>query len=231
MPVERYFLPSSFKKDKEEKIEGKEFHHLAHVTRIRKGENIELVNGCGQCATAQVISLERNYCHVNILNIITEEPSVHSIIIAQALPRLNRLTTIVEKGTELGMTELWLFPGVRSEKKNVSEQLYQRLQQVAVGALKQCGRLYLPKICIMQPLQNWEKPEIPCFFGDPLSEPLKKIENKKLCFFIGPEGGFSDGEVNIFKSWNSQGVKLHHNILRTDTAPLVALSIIHQILL
>ncbi len=88
--------------------------------RIQEGEIIELVNGRNELAQAKLIEIEKKRARAEIVSVVKTEPS-RPIILCQALPRPNRLDTIIEKGTELGMTELRLFPGERSEKKNLSE--------------------------------------------------------------------------------------------------------------
>ena len=182
----------------------------------------------GQLAEARVISIDRNKGVLEILDLKIEKPQKTKVVIAQAIPKTNRLNTIIEKGTELGMTEIWLFPAVYSEKKQFSEK---RLKTISISALKQCGRLYLPKIMLKPPLQQWKKERYTYFFGDvnPSAPPFMEVlSGTNICFLVGPESGFSEKEVEIMRSWGAVGVKLHENILRTDTASLVALSLIYH---
>ena len=223
MPHNRFFVETPFHPHQEIDLQ-EEGRHLK-VMRIREGDTIELVNGQNQLAHATLSGPKQ----AKIVSVEEKKPPF-PVILCQAIPRQNRLDTIVEKGTELGMTELWLFPGKRSEKKGVQ---LPRLKQITIAAMKQCGRLDLPKIIVMPPLHEWEPLNHPAYFGD-LSEEappfLSAIEKKEaLAFFVGPEAGFTPEEVEDLKRIGAQGVKLHPWILRTDTAPLVALSLIAQI--
>jgi 16S rRNA (uracil1498-N3)-methyltransferase len=220
MPHDRFFVDSPF--HAQQCLELREEAKHLKVMRIRPGEVIELVNGRNQLARARLVNPQL----VEILS-IEGRPSPFPVILCQAIPRLNRFDTIVEKGTELGMTELWLFPGALSEKKNVP---LERAKKIAISAMKQCGRLDLPGIKLKPPIFQWDALPYPAYFGDisetapPFLSVLQKDEG--ICFIVGPEAGFTPEEENHLKNIGAQGVKLHPWILRTDTAPLAALSLI-----
>jgi len=113
----------------------------------------------------------------------------------------------------------------RSEKKDLSPAQLHRLETMTINALKQCGRLYLPKIIIHPLLKNWQRPVGSLFFGDPSSQiPLQGPFEQTVTFFIGPEKGFSTEEIEQLLQFKAQGISLHENILRAETAPLTALS-------
>lgn len=238
MPIHRFFYEKGAL-DALSKIEldGSEFHHLVHVTRTKEGESIELVDGKGCLAQATVIKKDKSIAILKINHYQKVSPPPFSLILLQALPRLNRLEMIVEKGTELGMTELWLFPGKFSETTQLKETQIKRLEKITIAALKQCGRLYLPKITSIPSLQQWDSTSFPLFFGD-LSENqsllrawMKVSPQKGAILCIGPESGFHAEELAKFRSLGGKGVKLHSNTLRTDTAPIAALAIVGQMLL
>ena len=88
------------------------------MIRARKGDKVELVNGRGALAQAVVTTLEKEKAPLQIES-TTEKPRGAEIILAQALPRFSHLDWIIEKGTELGASLFWLFPGVLSEKKTL----------------------------------------------------------------------------------------------------------------
>lgn len=231
MPHARYYTPHPLRHGDFVTLTPEEEKHLLKVMRTQIGDLVELVDGKGSLAKAVLISSHK----LKIEEIYFEKPLETQLIVAQALPKASRLDFIVEKGTELGMSELWLFPGERSEKKEVSETLLHRLESIVISSLKQCGRLYLPKILIKPSLKLWKAPlQYPSFFGDvdPTAPPLLKAWDKdSLIFFIGPESGFSHNEDKLLKEFHSKGVKLHNQILRTDTASLCFLSIANHALL
>lgn len=230
MPAERYFISDNFLPDTEITLEGQEFHHLAHVMRTRAGEIIELVNGKGQLATAIIVALEKKRAIIQLQNVHSVPPPTSSLVLVQAIPRFPRLEFILEKGTELGMTEIWLFPGLRSEKDSFSHNQSERMHTILVAAMKQCGRLDLPKLSIYPLLKKWDAFPSHSYYGDVTPEAPKLIHEKKsgnLYFFNGPESGFDPLEIEILKKHNVLGVSLHKNILRTDTAAIAALSILN----
>jgi 16S rRNA (uracil1498-N3)-methyltransferase len=234
MPAERFYFPGDFSLQTKIEFFDQEFHHLAHVMRGKLGDQIEIVNGNGFLGQAIITSLTKKNASLEIIEIHSENKPSHNIILAQAMPKLNRLDFIVEKGTELGMSELWLFPGHRSERKALTASLIERMKSVSIAAMKQCGRLFLPAIELKPSLEKWPVLTDSIFFGDisPEAPSLLKVwkECENLIFFTGPESGFSQQEESLIKQWGGTGVKLHSNILRTDTASLAALSIIQQLI-
>lgn len=235
MPAERYFFDSSFIAGKKCELADAEFHHLVHVMRSQMGDHIELVNGRGTLAKARIENIGKKIALLNIDSIIQQELQPCRIILAQALPKPNRLDFILEKGTELGVDSFWLFPGNNSIKKEFFPHQVERCRQLTIAAMKQCGRLFLPSIKIKPPLEKWNPLEeaVP-YFGNtepeaPLFEtfaPSIRQSNRPILFITGPESGFHEKEMAALKKLSAQGVKLHKNILRTDTASLAALSLI-----
>lgn len=235
MPAERYFIKHLLKPQESFIINGSEFHHLAKVMRTREGEEVELVNGQGELAKATVQKLTKDSATVLISQSIHEEPSSTKVILAQAIPKPNRLEFILEKGTELGVDEFWLFPGQYSVKSDFSFNQLERMQTLVISAMKQCGRLFLPRLEIKPPIDKWPSFLSSAFFGDVEKEaPL--FSNawhqaplvSPIIFITGPESGFSDKEVGLLRSKSAIGVKLHHNILRADTASLAAVSLMQH---
>jgi 16S rRNA (uracil1498-N3)-methyltransferase len=234
MPAERYFHENLPPSGNSLLLEEHEFHHLANVMRQEIGEEVELVNGRGLLARARIDRIEKKRAVLTVLEMLYTLPPSFSIILAQAIPRLQRLEFIVEKGTELGMSELQLFPASLSEKKTLSDHQMTRLRAIMIAAMKQCGRLYLPQIVIKPSIAEWGKPELPAYFGDfhPTSPLFEKAWEQHpasangILFVIGPESGFNDHEINLLRQLGIQGVKLHHNVLRTETAALAALALI-----
>lgn len=237
MPAERYYYPEILEVNQTINLKDQEYHHLINVMRTRLGDEIEVVNGKGQLAHGILDSLGKKNAILFLKSVYTAERETKRIILAQGIPRQNRLEFIIEKGTELGMTEIWLFPAVKSEKKDFSENQLERLHGLAISAMKQCGRLYLPKIVVMPPLKQWENfEELSIFYGDTnpdatpfvsLWKTLKPTDNALFC--IGPESGFPEEEIATLHKFKAYGVKLHPHILRTDTAAISALALLtHQ---
>lgn len=232
MPTERYYLPCPLNLQDTVCLIETEHHHFVHVMRGKVGDEIELINGLGVLSRGVIQSIEKKKTQIEIFDRQVFPAPQKNMTLLQALPRANRLDTIVEKGTELGMTALWLFPGERSERKELAENQLDRLKAVAVAAMKQSGQLFIPDICSKPRLAKWQPPPLKIFYGDLsieaeiFQDSWQKNRSDHIGFFIGPESGFSPDEIAIFKGWDCIGVKLHPNILRTDTAAITAMSLI-----
>jgi 16S rRNA (uracil1498-N3)-methyltransferase len=233
MPVERFYLDQPLAYQALVKLEGTEFHHLAHVMRAKSGDEIELVDGHGNLAHVIVQQLTKHHALLKIEKVLHQPPRLYQLILAQALPKPNRLDFILEKGTELGVDTFWLFPGEKSIKKEFFPQQLERAQALTIAAMKQCGRLTLPNIVIYPPIKQWKELPPTSFFGDvvagaPLFSSFKhQIDQQSTSLFItGPESGLSEAEVQYLKNLGTQGVKLHPHILRTDTASIMAISLL-----
>ncbi len=235
MPHERFFVEQTLIPKETVYLQDTEFHHLCHVMRARIGDHVELVNGKNQLAKATLSNLAKHHADLTISSVINENIPKPQVILAQAIPRFNRLEYILEKATELDATEFWLFPGLLSEKDEFSENQLKRMSQLTISAMKQCGRLDLPPLSLKPPLLQWKPIEGRLLFGDTSADApaLAKIDFSpampSTIFFIGPEKGFDSKETFFLKNFlSAQGVRLHRNILRVDTAPLTALSIFSQ---
>jgi 16S rRNA (uracil1498-N3)-methyltransferase len=237
MPAERYFIDELLQSHEIKILRGTEFHHLVHVMRTRKGEQVELVNGQGLLARTIVKEIRKDQALLLIEQIEQEPPPSIQVILAQAIPKLNRLDFILEKGTELGVHAFWLFPGQQSVKKDFQGKQLERLKAITIAAMKQCGRLYLPDLQFKPPLANWQPLQGTLFFGDVdpaaplLGETWRQAcLNSPIIFFTGPESGFTLEEIKWLKQMGAQGTKLHDLILRTDTASIAALSVIQHLI-
>lgn len=220
MPVERFYLDTQFQE--RVTLEGSEFHHLAHVMRVRIGEKIELVNGRGALAQAQVHALTKHSAILEILSM--EQTPIHPSGVSLAIPLMRpaKLELIIEKCTELGADAFYLYPAHHSEKEDLSPNQLERLHHIAISAMKQCGRLDLPLIQLLNRFDDLFTLPLAYLFGDTQPNAKPMPSRKNVLFISGPEKGFSDKESKLLQQ-KGEGVSLHKNILRAETAPLAAL--------
>lgn len=219
MPAERFFIDAELKGTLF--LEGTELHHLAHVMRVREGEMVELVNGRGDLAKGKVLRIEKRNASLEVIEMERQEIPFSRVHLAIPFMRMGKLEWVIEKGTELGADAFWLYSADHSEKGEFSEHQQERLKHIAISAMKQCGRLDLPKIQIV-PFQELFKYQLTILFGDVRSSvPFPALSNSPVLFITGPEKGFSSKELSQLDQ-KGKGVSLHKNILRAETAPLVA---------
>lgn len=238
MPHDRFYINVALTPSSEIVLTDEEAHHL-YVMRPQVDDVVELVNGKGELASARIKHLHKKEIQLSVQSCLHQDAPAFSFIIAQGIPRMARLETILEKGTELGMTELWLFPGDRSEKTIFNETQKERLKKILIASMKQCGTLFLPELKWLPPLSKWQPIDYPLFFGafheniPSFFTAWKQIAPQKgALFVVGPESGLTEKEEHALKTLRGKGVSLHANILRTDTAPLAALTLMshfHQI--
>lgn len=226
MPQERFYLNQPLIPHTTVSLADTEFHHLVNVSRCRPGDSIELTNGMGQLAEATIDALEKKQATLTLHTVNTSLPPTRKIILAQAYPRANRLDAILEKVTELGATDIWLFAGENSERKEASPA---RIESILISAMKQSGTPFLPKCIQAPPIKHWDS--LPCAtvygdFAEGAPHLLTQIPAASCMVVIGPESGLTENEEKKLKSLGAQGVSLHGNILRTDTAAIIAVAFI-----
>ena len=236
MPHNRYYYNTpAFSLGTTLSLEHEEAHHLIRVMRARPKDQVELMNGLGELALCTVERIEKEQGFLRINSVHQEPRPTLSVIVALSLLRLNALEWALEKATELGATHFWLFPAARSEKKELSLHQQARLRTIILSACKQCGRLYIPEIIFKQELSslnlNKETAGMIPLVCDPQAPSIEALmldtSSQPLILFIGPEGGFTKEETEMFKKvQHTHFIRLHPYILRAETAPLAALSIL-----
>lgn len=205
-----------------------ESKHIVKVLRLEAGEIIYLVDGKGGFYNAQIINANPKKCVVKIIKTENEFGLKNYEINIAIAPTKNidRFEWFLEKATEIGINNVTPIKCRYSERKEIKTE---RLEKVIISAMKQSIKAYLPKI------------EELCNFKDLVSRPFdgqkfiahceesnktqlsKLIErNKKYLILIGPEGDFSNEEINLALNNGFLPVSLGNNRLRTETAGVVA---------
>ncbi len=220
MPHDRFYIDAPL--EKEALLEGEEFSHLTRVMRKKEGDMVELVNGKNVLATGTIKMIGKKQTSITVERLETIPPTLPPLTLVQALPKLAHLELILQKGTELGVSTFALYPSARSEKKELSKNQKERLHRILINAMKQCGRLDLPKL-------TWGFPSIKgdAYFGDLRSSapPLSSVAKLPATLIIGPEAGFTAEEVAHLDTL-AKGVRLGPYTLRTETAALSGVAIL-----
>lgn len=224
--IDRFYFPDAFEKNIQ--LTGSEFHHLS-VMRIRVGEEIELIDGQGHLAKALLESIDKKTAKLHLMVVEKHPKPAPQIVLGLPLIKIDRLEWAIEKGCELGADAFYLFAADYSEKKQLSEHQLDRLEQICISSMKQCGRLYLPKIHWCASIEKVCDEKWTIIFGDTRSSApwIARVRSPSL-FISGPEKGFSLKELEFLQNIG-RGARLHQNILRAETAPLVALSLLSRI--
>jgi len=199
-----------------------ESKHCIRVLRKKVGDSIELLNGKGTQLLCRITVDNPKKCSVEIIEVIEHHPESKTIHIAMAPTKnMDRVEWFLEKATELGLTHLTFLKCSNNERNSIN---LERLHKIAIAAMKQSKRYFLPEITDMQPFSNFIQAHPNGFIGHCYAgEKLRMKEMQNVApFLIGPEGDFSEMEVDLAKKNGYKAVHLSDNRLRTETAALTA---------
>ena len=211
-------------------------HYLSRVLRLTVGAAVQLFDGSGQEYIGELTSVSKKAVQVELRECLDGLPeSALQIHLGQGLSRGERMDWAIQKATELGVAEITPLFTERCEVRLNDERMQKRLehwQQIAISACEQCGRSKVPVIYAPQSVKDWQatvQADLKLVLH-PVAQPLTEHTTPStLAFLIGPEGGLSDAEVAQAAEYGFQPARLGPRVLRTETAPIVALSVAQQL--
>lgn len=219
------------------RLNEKTSHHLAHVLRLRAGDSLTLFDGNGGEHMAVIKSIDKKGVTVQLKafnsRIVESTLKLHLL---QSLLRCDKMDLIIQKAVELGVSKITPILAERCNVKWHSKREKSRLthwQSIMIAACEQSKRLCIPELSPVQSLKEWSVRNTLAgekFVLSPhASQTLKRkqIVNAQLpiTILIGPEGGFSDQEMNMLLEGKFQPLYMGPRILRTETAAIAAMTI------
>ena len=205
--------------------------HISRSFRKNIGDSIRVTNGLGCLCNAEIIERGKKI-KVKIKSIEKfEAPNLSIHIAISPLKNISRFEWFVEKATELGISQITPVVCEHSEKKKVNTE---RLERILISSLKQSNQFFKPKINSINTFENFilnsEDQLLMANLktSNKLSEKLFTKPN--ICLMIGPEGGFSDSEIDLAKKQDIKEVTLGNSRLRSETAAIYGMSIIRSII-
>ncbi|MEX2172607.1 MAG: RsmE family RNA methyltransferase [Pirellulales bacterium] len=217
-------------------LEGDEAHHLLHVMRAGPGARVVLFDGSGWEFDAEVKSCQRRTVELDVLSRreVNRELS-HRLVMGVALPKGDRQKWLVEKLTELGVTELVPLNTERSVAQPGGAAI-ERLARTVIEASKQCGRNRLMQISRARTFADFVNSattggSVQRIIAHPTGRILTELVHRggqDIVCTVGPEGGFTDAEHDtaLVEGW--EAVSLGPRILRIETAAIaLAASLAH----
>jgi 16S rRNA (uracil1498-N3)-methyltransferase len=235
----RFYVPQPRIEKGMLRIEGDEVKHIRKVLRLKAGDEIVVFDGLGKEYEGTIFEENPSSVMIKIENIFSsKKDSSLEVTLAQSLLKGEKMDTLIQKATELGVKEIIPFFSSRSVpllEKSKRLKRHHRWERIAIAASKQCGRGVVPKIESLRDYSEmlqiaspdalrfilWEKE------GIRLKELLERSKEKmKIFFIIGPEGGFGQEEVGEAKKAGFIPVTLGRRILRAETSSLCLLSIL-----
>lgn len=239
----RFFVTNEQISGGEITLLGADAHHIARSLRMAVGDEITVLDTAGREYTCAITAfLDDTAVRATVLSVKKQdcEPPLF-ITLYQALPKGDKLDTVIQKAVECGVSRIVPFESERCivrAKPEAEDKKCQRRQRIADEAAKQCGRGILPEVartCAFLDVINAAKDEdavLFCFEGEgttPIGKLLTALDlsaTRRIALVVGSEGGFSLGEAKAAADAGFLMTGLGKRILRTETAPLFALSCI-----
>lgn len=218
-------------------ITGPDAAHIVRSLRMRAGETLTLCDRDGEDYLCEitVVSPEKVALRVLEHSPCRNEPSC-KITLFQALPKGDKMEWIVQKAVELGVYEIVPVQSARCVSRpdsRAAARKVERWQKIAEEAAKQCERGIIPRVGELIPFpdavrlaEGMQKRIVFYEGGGEDVGTLVDAEDKSAAVFIGPEGGFEEDEVGAVLKAGGSAATLGPRILRAETAPLAALSVL-----
>ena len=211
---------------------GSEMNHITRVLRHKPGDVIHITNGMGTLFVVKIENLLKDRMNVSILSKKHfDRPEFCKITLAMPLLKArDRMEFAIEKAVEIGVGRILLFQSDRTEKHKVRDD---RTRGIVEAAMKQSLQVYLPEFEICTSLEavmeQTDGSNIYVAHEKESQTIVGSIEQsiKPTTIIVGPEGGFTDREIQMFQERHSKIVSLGTNRLRSETASIVFLTTVH----
>ena len=229
----KFFVTQDKISDNQIIIDSEDVTHISRVLRLEKGDNVTVCDGQGTDYDAQIDTIEPKKILLNIVSRQKSEtePNI-KVTLFQALPKASKMEYIIQKTTELGISEIVPVKlsrcVVKIDNKKDEKKKIDRWQKIAESAAKQSGRGIVPTVSEFMTINEVieKSKEFDLFFVPYECEEQKTLKEiltsksdvKSVGFVIGPEGGFDLSETEKLHSSGIDTVTLGKRILRTETA-------------
>ncbi len=208
-----------------------QLHYVKNVLRIHDGSELEVFDGNGQAYLTQLQLTGKKSAQLLLTQTLEQQaPSSLAIHLGLCISKPQHMDIALQKSAELGVSTITPILSARCEHKRAQNKSA-HWQEILVHACQQSGHNYLPNLLNPLPLATWANQlssNIPKFICIP-EQPMRlqtALIHQEAILLTGPEGGFSEEEVNLAIAAEFICTGLGPRILRTETAPLVAISVL-----
>ncbi|MGC2048214.1 MAG: 16S rRNA (uracil(1498)-N(3))-methyltransferase [Gallionella sp.] len=210
-------------------------YHAARVLRLREGDPVQIFDGRGNERRGVIAELGGKRVVIGGISAIDmDRESPLKVLLAQALTSSEKMDWVLQKATELGVTDIQPLNTERSVAKLTAERVSKRLehwQQVVISACEQCGRSTLPQIYAPMDIMAWlqQMREMPVSKYILLPEgaaslPTQAKPQGKVVLLIGAEGGFTAAESDAAMQCGFDSIRMGSRVMRTETAAIAGLA-------
>ena len=220
-------------------IEGEDVKHISKVLRCRIGEELEVCDNNNNEYICEITNLDKNQVELNIVEKVDiQRESDLKIKVYQGLPKGPKMEMILQKLTEVGVDEIILVQTKRTVVKvddKKEDKKLERWERIIYEAAKQSKRGKIPSLrgvlTFKEALADMKENDfnIAPYENEKtksIKQAIKGVNINNIGIFVGPEGGFEETEIEAIEDIGGQSVSLGPRILRTETASLVASSIV-----
>lgn len=239
--MQKFILPDIDYAPSKGMITGQDAKHAAKVLRMAKGTQITVSNGRGKDFSARILCVSRNAIELEIIDELKETTeSPIDITLCSGLLKDNKMDFVIKHATQLGITRWIPFFSERSIPTPDAKRLKTRVERwnaIAAESLKQCRRSRLPEISDTIGFERLLTLTVPSdlkliFFEKDSLRPGTLKSGKapgSIIILIGPEGGFSENEVDQARSAGFVSCSLGPRILRAETAAISSCTLVQHL--
>jgi len=233
MAIPRFYCPAELATGAMVALPAQAAHHAARVLRLEIGDRVTLFNGKGGECEARLARIGKQDAVAEILAWHeVERESVLQVTLAQAVSAGEKMDFTLQKAVELGIGAIQPLTSERSVVRLTGERAEKRVahwQGVAVAACEQCGRNRIPQVAPLEALPTWlseQQTGLRLILSPEADQGLRDLPRptEPVTLLVGPEGGFSQGEIEAALRRGFTPVRLGPRILRTETAALTMLA-------
>lgn len=214
------------------KLPQEEANHCIKVLRKNVGDKIYLLDGCGQLYHVEITSIQSKNCYFKILKIdYSAKRNIFLHLVFCPTKNWDRTQIFIEKAVELGIEAISFVESERTIRKKLNRE---KIQKIILAACKQSVTLFFPKVFFYSSLKDFfSNQESPAhyylgFCGEDIhKKPLNSIQFTLTIpnvFLVGPEGDFTDNEVNLAKQHTTHLIDLGEKRLRSETAAIAVIA-------
>lgn len=204
---------------------------LTKVLRAKHGDKFGLFDGSGWEFLGQLIEIDKKKAKFLVIdkNLGKREPKV-SVNLYQSLLKSDKLDWVIQKAVELGVSKFIPVVSEYCVARSLTENKLRRYAQIIKEATEQCGGSRLMELAepiaykqVVATVKNFAGEKIICWEQEAATK-IATAQTDNICIFVGPEGGYSQEEINLALGCGIRPVSLGSRILRAETASIVALA-------
>lgn len=240
--MHRFFLPPSECQDEVLTLRAADARHALNVLRLASGAVVQILNGEGECLSGEILEVAKKHVSVRVSSRVKHSRPTQGLGLALAMLKPKAMDLAMQKATELGVDDIWLVESDRSVSRWAGKEMASKLEKLnltLIESMKQCGAVWKPRL--HEPIklealrvklgEDWK-----VAFGNlhdsveplPVWKAAQSFQSASICWCVGPEGDFTNGEVRTLTGCGAVPVDLGKLVLRSETAVVCGLSIFGQ---